>query len=133
MLSVMCTVRNHSFSTNARFSKKLMGMRNVSFSENFAYVPNKWSFICQRENSEQKYTRRSSANARKYFLEHSKIKLCNKLSFTLKRKQWLVRWKQTINIPHRKITLHKKRNFPLSISAVNVTKPVFSCGFCHIY
>ena len=41
MLSVMCTVRDHSFSTYARFSEKLTGVRNVSIPENFAYVPSK--------------------------------------------------------------------------------------------
>ena len=30
-------------------------------------------------------------------------------------------------------TLHKKRNFPLRISSVNVTKSAVSCGFGHIY
>ena len=32
--------RDHSFSTYAKFSKKLTFLTNVSFSENFAYVLN---------------------------------------------------------------------------------------------
>ena len=61
----VCLVRNHSCSMFARFSKKLIfltlwyahvplirthtymcvsGGKNVSFSENFAYVPNEWSW-----------------------------------------------------------------------------------------
>ena len=31
------------------------------------------------------------------------------------------------------VSLHKKWSFPLRISSVNVTKPVVSCGFGHIY
>ena len=73
MFSVMCTVRDHSFSAYAKFSEKLTGVRNLSFSENFAYISNKWFLICQRENREQKFTI-SSAVARKYYLEYSKVK-----------------------------------------------------------
>ena len=55
------TIRNHSFSTYAKFSEKLtfltpwypmlrtcacQGVRNVSFSENFAYVLNEWFLRC---------------------------------------------------------------------------------------
>ena len=52
-------IRDHSFSTYAKFSEKTnvsyplirtrtcayQGVRNVSFSENFAYVLNEWSLI----------------------------------------------------------------------------------------
>ena len=36
-------------------------------------------------------------------------------------------------LPCNPITLHKKWNFPLRISLVNVTKSAVSCGFGHIY
>ena len=49
-MTVMCSLRYHSFSTCAKFSEKLTFLtpwyvpvrRNVSFSKNFAYVLNEW-------------------------------------------------------------------------------------------
>ena len=43
MLSVICTVRDHSFNTYAKFSEKLTGERYNSITENFLYIPNKGS------------------------------------------------------------------------------------------
>ena len=49
---ILCAIRDHLFSTYAKFSEKLIfhtpwyaHVRNVSFSENLAYVLNRWTLL----------------------------------------------------------------------------------------
>ena len=61
---------------------------------------------------------------KKYFSKILKINLRQKLIQHLLIKQ---------EVPKQEVLLHKKWNFPLRISSVNVTKSAGNCGFGHIY
>ena len=43
------------------------------------------------------------------------------------------KYKTNVDLVGKDDSLHKKWNFPLAISSVNVTKSAVSCGFGHIY
>ena len=74
---------DYSFSADAKFSEKLkflacsyQGVRNVSFSENFAYVLNEWP-LCKASNNIMKTTCITTENAAKASFITSKNKRTN--------------------------------------------------------
>ena len=70
---------DYSFSADAKFSEKskflacsYQGVRNVSFSENFAYVLNEWP-LCKASNNIMKTTCITTENAAKAWKRPQKI------------------------------------------------------------
>ena len=57
---------------------------------------------------------------------------CSKLSKTVQNFEYKILSARFISCV-TSIALHKKWNFPLKISSVNVTKSAAFCGFGHIY